>query len=199
LERIELQRPIERGPATPAPRRPLVVAVMGLPGVGKSTVARAIERELGLRRVCRDEIRRAMFPRCNYSFVEKRAAFRSVLLAIEINCLLGESSVVDGMTFSRRQDFDQIAALAATLDFDALPLLIDCPPALARARFVRDELTRRAGDERRERAFVDAVIAHFQAPSLATLRIDGSLSSEEVCRLAISEISARIDAVPARI
>ena len=90
----------------------LIVTLIGLPGAGKSTVARTLERRLGLRRVCRDAIRQAMFPRCDYTFIEKRAAFRTVLLAIEINCLLGEPSVIDGMTFSRREDFDEVVALA---------------------------------------------------------------------------------------
>src|SRR6478736_4260144 len=77
--------------------RALIVTLIGLPGAGKSTVARTLERRLGLRRVCRDAIRQAMFPRCDYTFIEKRAAFRTVLLAVEINCLLGEPTVIDGM------------------------------------------------------------------------------------------------------
>lgn len=173
-------------------RRPLVVAMMGLPGAGKTLIAQTLERELGLRRICRDSIRRALFPRCSYSFVEKRAAFRSVLLALEINCLLGEASVVDGITFSRRQDFDQIEALASAHGFDTLPLLIDCPPALARARFVRDELARRIGGDAREESFVDAFVAHFQDPPHSALRIDGSLPAHDMCRLAVVEIAARL-------
>src|SRR3954463_13078399 len=117
---------------TASASRALIVALMGLPGAGKSTVARTLERRLGLRRVCRDAIRQAMFPRCEYSFVEKRAAFRTVLLAVEINCLLGEPTVIDGMTFSRRADFDELYARAERHGYDVLPLFIDCPIALAR-------------------------------------------------------------------
>jgi predicted kinase len=181
-----------RAGAAPQARRPLVVAMMGLPGAGKTLIAQTLERELGLRRICRDSVRRALFPRCSYSFVEKRAAFRSVLLALEINCLLGEASVVDGITFSRRQDFDQIEALATAHGFDTLPLLIDCPPALARARFVRDELARRLGSDAREESFVDAFVAHFQDPPHSALRIDGSLPAHDMCRLAVVEIAARL-------
>lgn len=178
--------------------RSLVVVTMGLPGAGKSTIARALENELGLRRVCREAIRNAMFPRCDYSFVEKRAAFRTVLLAIEINCLLGKPSVVDGMTFSRREDFDQIAALAAANGFDTLPLLIDCPPALARARYVRDELARRSGEDLRDGSFIDSVVAYFDTPPLATLRIDGTLPAAEMCRLAVAEVAARMQVLALR-
>src|SRR6516225_6560857 len=92
--------------AAPASGKPVVVALIGLPGAGKSVVARALTDQLGLRRVCRDTIRHAMFPTCSYSFAEKRAAFRAAMLALEINCMLGESSVIDGVTFSRRRDLE---------------------------------------------------------------------------------------------
>jgi predicted kinase len=176
----------------------LIVALIGLPGAGKSTVARTLERRLGLRRVCRDAIRRAMFPRCDYSFVEKRAAFRTVLLAIEINCLLGESSVIDGMTFSRREDYDQVATLADAHGFDVLPLLIDCPPAIARERITRDLMDRTHPAEDREPELVDIVARRFDAPPAAAIRIDAARPMEEVCRLAVAEVAARMRSGAAR-
>jgi predicted kinase len=169
-----------------------------LPGAGKSTVARALEDRLGLRRVCRDEIRRAMFPRCDYSFIEKRAAFRTVLLATEINCVLGESSVIDGMTFSRREDYNEVVARADLHGFDVLPLLIDCPPALARERIARDILQKRHPADDREPELVDIVARRFDPPPAATIRIDATRSMDEVCRLAVAEIAARLRSVPLR-
>ena len=173
--------------------RALIVTLIGLPGAGKSTVARTLERRLGLRRVCRDAIRQAMFPRCDYTFIEKRAAFRTVLLAIEINCLLGEPSVIDGMTFSRREDFDEVVALADRHGFDVLPLLIDCPPALARERIARDLADRRHPAEDREPELVDIVARRFDAPPAAAIRIDAARPMEEVCRLAITKVAARLE------
>jgi len=173
--------------------RALIVTLIGLPGAGKSTVARTLERRLGLRRVCRDAIRQAMFPRCDYTFIEKRAAFRTVLLAIEINCLLGEPSVIDGMTFSRREDFDEVVALADRHGFDVLPLLIDCPPALARELIARDLADRRHPAEDREPELVDIVARRFDAPPAAAIRIDAARPMEEVCRLAVAEVAARLE------
>jgi predicted kinase len=170
----------------------LIVTLIGLPGAGKSTVARTLERRLGLRRVCRDAIRQAMFPRCDYTFIEKRAAFRTVLLAVEINCLLGEPSVIDGMTFSRREDFDEVASLADRHGFDVLPLLIDCPVALARERIARDLADGRHPAEDREPELVDIVARRFDAPPAAAIRIDAARPMEEVCRLALAEVAARL-------
>ena len=87
----------------------MVVALVGLPGAGKSIVAHHLVRELGLRLVSRDAIRAAMFPDCRYTITEKRGAFRAVLTAIEVNAALGASSVVDGMTFAKRSDLDRVA------------------------------------------------------------------------------------------
>ena len=177
----------------PAGPRALVVALMGLPGAGKSTVAQALESQLGLRRICRDAIRQAMFPRCGYSFVEKSAAFRTLLLALEINCLIGESSVIDGMTFSRRDDFDQVVARADLHGFDVLPLLIDCPPALARARIASDLVEQRHPAADREPELVDIVARRFDTPPAAAIRIDAARPMEEVCRLAFAEVAARLE------
>jgi predicted kinase len=179
-------------------QRAVVVALIGLPGAGKSTVAAALERELGLRRVCRDSIRRAMFPRCEYSFVEKRAAFRTVLLAVEINCLLGEPTVIDGMTFSRRADFDELHARAERHGYDVLPLFIDCPVAQARERIARDLVERAHPAADREPELVVRVARRFDPPPAAAIRIDASRPMEEVCRLAIAEVAARIGRVAAR-
>jgi len=165
------------------------VALVGLPGAGKSTVARALEQQLGLRRVCRDTIRHALFPRCDYSFLEKRAAFRSVLLAIEINGLLGASSVIDGMTFSRRGDYEQVAALADAQGFGLLALWIDCPPSLARERIARGG-AHPAAD--RGPALVDAVAARFESLPEGTIRIDATAPPSEVCAQAVAEVAARL-------
>src|SRR5512146_211362 len=106
-ESVSNTAPPARAPE-PVGVTPVVVALIGLPGAGKSLVARALADQLGLRRVCRDTIRYAMFPSCSYTFAEKRAAFRATLLALEINCLLGESTVIDGVTFSRRADLVRV-------------------------------------------------------------------------------------------
>lgn len=184
-------------PEPDARATPLAVALIGLPGSGKSTVARALVAELGLRRVCRDEVRAAMFPQCDYSFIEKRAAYRGVLLAVEINGLLGRSSVIDGMTFSRREDYTRLCELARAHRFEVMALWLDCTPALARRRVADDALRRAHPARDRSPDLVDAVAARFEDPPADALRIDASRPAVEVCRRAVEAVRAHLRGAPA--
>jgi predicted kinase len=177
-------------PALPAAApRPVVVALIGLPGAGKSVVAHALVDQLGLRRVCRDTIRHAMFPVCAYSFAEKRAAFRAMLLALEINCMLGESTVIDGVTFSRRRDLERVGSVIRHYGFTPVPLFLDCPPEVARDRINRDIERNRHLARDRTPELVNAVHARFETPPPNTLVINANQPASEVCRIAIEAVA----------
>lgn len=190
---IETPTPNLQADTPPAPSsgtQPVVVAVIGLPGAGKSVVARAIEDQLGLRRVCRDAIRHAMFPKCSYSFAEKRAAFRSMLLALEINCMLGESSVIDGVTFSRRRDLARVDSVIGRYNFTPIAIYLDCPPEIARARIASDVENNRHLARDRSPDVVTEVLARFDAPPATALVIDAAQPATEMCRIAIAAVAA---------
>ncbi len=168
--------------------KPVVVALIGLPGAGKSVVARALEDQLGLRRVCRDAIRRAMFPKCSYTFAEKRAAFRSLLLALEINCILGESSVIDGMTFARRRDLIRVDSVIRRYQFTPIPVYLDCPPDIARERISRDVAANQHLARDRAPELVSNVMARFDKPPPSALSIDAGLPAADVCRQVVEVV-----------
>ena len=185
-------------PAAPAAEarvatQPVVVALIGLPGAGKSVVARALADQLGLRRVCRDTIRHAMFPVCSFSFAEKRAAFRSQLLALEINCLLGESSVLDGVTFSRRRDLDRVGVIVRRYGFAPIPVFLDCPPDVASGRIAAEIVHNQHVARDRTPDIVYEVLARFDAPPPNALVVNATLPAAEVCRVVVDAV-ARIRA-----
>lgn len=199
---IEMPTPVPEhtAPAQSALRslaKPVVVALIGLPGAGKSVVARALEDQLGLRRVCRDAIRHAMFPKCEYSFAEKRAAFRSMLLALEINCMLGESSVLDGVTFSRRKDLARVDSVIGRYKFTPIAIYLDVRPDLARSRIADDVAHNRHLARDRTPDVVGEVLARFEAPPPSALVIDANQPAAEMCRVAVATVSA-IRGVPVR-
>jgi predicted kinase len=162
---------------------------MGLPGAGKSTVARHLLAELPLHLVDRDRIRAALFPRCEFTQAEKDAANAAVLAAVSANCELGRASLVDGMTFARASDLDALRGSAAARGFDLLPLFLDCPVELARARIAADR-AHRAGD--RTPALADSVADRFEAPPADTVRIAADASADDVRAAALYAVRAAL-------
>jgi len=168
---------------------PVVVALIGLPGAGKSVVARALADQLGLRRVCRDTIRHAMFPSCSYTFAEKRAAFRATLLALEINCLLGESTVIDGVTFSRRADLVRVDDTIRRYGFTPIPIYLDCPPRVAHDRIAREVEHNRHLARDRTPDLVYEVQARFDTPPPNALVVNANQAAADVCRIVVDAVA----------
>jgi predicted kinase len=143
--------------------------LVGLPGAGKSEVARTLERELGLHRIDRDAIRAALFPRCDFSPAEKRAANHAALRALEVNCAMGRHSVLDGRTFSRLQERLDIEQRIQAYGARALAVWLNCPPQIARER-VAAASAHLAGDRVPE--LVDSVVSRFEPPQVGCIELD---------------------------
>jgi predicted kinase len=165
----------------------VVVALMGLPGAGKSTVARHLISELPLHLVDRDSIRGALFPRCAFTLAEKDAANAAVFAAVVANCRLGRASLVDGMTFARASELEALRACAAAEGAHLLPLFLDCAVEVAGARIAADR-SHRASD--RTPALADSVADRFEAPPADAVRIAADVASGEVCAAALAAVRA---------
>jgi predicted kinase len=168
----------------------VVVALMGLPGAGKSTLARALATEIGARVVDRDAIRAALFPQCSYSPTERRATTRAVLLALEVDCALGHACIVDGMTFARARERERVAEVARRFGHLFVPLWLDVPVAVAQARVAADAGAHPAHD--RDPALVERVAARFEAVASDASRLDATQSAAAVASAALAAIRARL-------
>ena len=168
----------------------LVVPLIGLPGAGKTTLATALAQRLSLRLVSRDAIRTAMFPDCRYSMAEKRASFRAVLTALEVNCALGEPSVLDGMTLARVRDRERVFERARPYGARIVPIWLDVPPHVARAR-VEADVASGQGPADRHRDLVDEVLERFETPGPETAAIDATLPPDEILERAIALLAVR--------
>ena len=156
-----------------------VVALMGLPGSGKSSLAAWLAPRFGLALVDRDRLRAELFPDCRFTDAEKQAANRAVLERLERNCATGLGSLVDGMTFSRESEREAVRRIALQHGYVYQALWLDCPIELGITRI--EGQAHGAAD--RGAALVREVAARFEAPRDA-LRIDATLPLEDIRRFA---------------
>lgn len=167
-------------------RRVLVAGLCGLPGAGKSTLARALCERLDFRLVDRDAIRRAQFPLCAYSSEEKDAATDAALSAVVANCRLGFPSLIDGMTFAARSERRHFTEVTARAGGEFYALYLDCPVEEARRR-VSDQPDSPAAD--RDASLVDRVHVRFEPPEGEGLRLDATVPPDVLLERAVRAIS----------
>ncbi len=177
--------------AAPSPGvpQPAVVALIGIPGSGKAAVAQALAADQSMRRLDRDAIRQAMFPECTFSFAETRAAFRALLLALEINCLIGASSVIEGMTFSRRRDLARVDAAIRHFGFLPIPIFLDCSLQTARSRIAERIAAQPALAATCGPDLAADVRARFDAPPPNALVVNANLPLDEVARVVVDAVA----------
>jgi predicted kinase len=129
----------------------IVIALAGLPGTGKSTLARALAPVLGAPILDKDEVRAALFEphEIDYSAEQDETCMRAIHERVvewadrahEVGrepSAAPASVILDGRTYSRREQVQALAALAARI---AAPLLLVeciCSEAVALQRLARD-------------------------------------------------------------
>jgi len=119
-----------------------LVALAGLPGTGKSTLARALARALGGHLCDKDQVRAVLFApsEVEYSRAQDDLVMACIHRVVEFLAERGRcpAVVLDGRTYARRTQVEELRALAARL---RLPLaLIECvaAPETVRARLAAD-------------------------------------------------------------
>lgn len=138
----------------------MLIALAGLPGAGKSTLAKGLQAHLHAEIVSRDTIRMAEFPEWD-DLAAKRAAFEIVRLDVSLLLRTGATVVVDGATLATRGERHELHELAAALDVPFVLLWLDLPPEVAAERITHD---RHEAPPDRQPCLAHAVAGRFEPP-----------------------------------
>jgi predicted kinase len=119
-----------------------LIAMAGLPGTGKSTLARALSEALDVPVLSKDAIRAALFAPRDVEHGREQDDFcaRVMYRAAIFLAQRGErrAVILDGRTFSRREQLQELAALADGMRLPLRVIECVCSPETARARLQAD-------------------------------------------------------------
>lgn len=173
----------------------MIVLMAGLPGTGKTTLARELSRRLAGRVLSKDEFRHAIFLPDEIEYSSRQDDFCLQLMLETVGFLLSRDPrkviFLDGRPFSRRYQIDNVLSAAASLNQAWRILECVCSEDLARERLERASI---AGDHpanNRSFQLYQAVKACFEAITVPKLVINTGLELEHCVRLALDYLSAQ--------
>ncbi|MCE7929818.1 MAG: hypothetical protein DYH17_00365 [Xanthomonadales bacterium PRO6] len=175
----------------PAGHAPLVLALMGLPGAGKSTLAQALAAAARFSILDRDEIR-AGIRADDASDALREEADRLLLRRVGSGVRAALNLIVDGKSWARAGDRAALAEAVEDAGGDLVWCWLDLPPEAAIAR-VQADREHPAPD--RNARLVLRVAARFEPPPPGCWRFDALLPPAEIVRQVLLRVAGRLDAI----
>ncbi len=165
---------------------------MGLPGAGKSELARRLSLASGWSLLDRDEIREQAHPG-DASAAVRREADRQLFKRVGIGLRAGLNLIVDGKTFARRNDRIALEEVAEDAGGRVLWCWLDVPVAVAIARVQAQGAIHPARD--RDAALVREIDERFEAPVGTCWRLDATHTPDELEQELVRQLAAHLQAL----
>ncbi len=121
---------------------PTIIVLAGLPGTGKSTVARAIAPRLNAIVIDKDVVRAALFPPDAIEYTAEQDDFVVRLMLETVGYMIRKTParpvILDGRTYSRRYQLAMVEDFAFRMDVPLRVIECVCSEASAVARIESD-------------------------------------------------------------
>ncbi|MDQ5821857.1 MAG: ATP-binding protein [Actinomycetota bacterium] len=169
-----------------------VLIVAGLPGAGKTALADRLAPLFGARIVSRDVVRAAMFVPCAFTDTEKQASFQAVLAAVDANCRLAASTIVEGMPFSRVGEIEAVCEASECHGIPCFTVVCDVPVAVAQARVRAQQAAGVPMADDRAAKLVEEVAERFRQPPPDALVIDATRSLDDLAAQVVAHVRAHV-------
>jgi predicted kinase len=123
----------------------MLIAMAGLPGTGKSTIAAGLARALGAAVLDKDRVRAALFPEVvlDYSDEQNDLAMAAIYSAVAsiLRKKPEQPVILDGRTFLRAYQVRDLLELARAVNQPPYVIECVCPDKVARERLEKDQAT----------------------------------------------------------
>jgi len=168
----------------------MLIVMAGLPGTGKSAIARAVAQALPAVILDKDPIRAALFPPTLLEYSTQQDDFCMGIMLQVADYILRQAPtrvvILDGRTFSRRYQVEAVAELAARLGQPLAIIESVCADATAQQRLEQDvaQGVHLAGN--RNFALYLAIKARFEPIARPKLIVDTDQTLAECVALSVA-------------